>query len=501
MAAVLCWHLRVLLLGLLLLFAVPTQPATRSNEHNLPSSDCYELTQSDDICRTLEEREHELKAPSVADFSSAAAFLAIHEDQREKIPAELPGKLQVPCAGKTVQHGPASAAMAEEVGGRPRGVERTMLINLVPAYGGSTALQEFVLSNSRIASLCRGNMWQCEGQLLGTKKKHNWRNFTATARDLRLYDLMHNWSVLSDNGTVLNASFPEILSNTMAAARCFDVYNTAQSTTSKRACNWNDLAALNMSTAGRTVAFTEASLPSMIWDAVATWGRIWDLRKPVLLEKTPHLWFRGADVLHNALVHYRGPWPLRKIRPVYAMMWKPLCLQKLSSHFRKGFKKDPVKHLDYAVAAVERAVELVHWAKRVGARMIVLNYADLLWRPGIVSARLKALLPCVADFEFDAQWTPKLHADIYPGNRFKPAGTTFSYGKAHPPASQCYNLEASSCNFSDHCDSWKWHEAHFKNFTGASAKSTPKSPSLESFLKRYRLAAITLLAVQPGQLL
>jgi hypothetical protein len=219
-----------------------------------------------------------------------------------------------------------------------------------------------------------------------------------------------------------------------------------------------------------------------------------------LLEKSPQLWFRGADALHNALLHYRGPWPLRKIRPVYAMMWQPLCLQKLSSHFIKEFKTDPVQRLERSVATVERAVELVHWAKRVGARMVVLNYADLLWRPGIVSARLKALLPCVADFEFDAQWTPKLYADIYPGNRIKSVGTTFSYGKAHPPASQCYNLEASSCRFSHDCVSWKWHIEHFNTFTGA-AKSTPKSPSLESFLKRYRLAANTLRAVQPGQLL
>ena len=333
--------------------------------------------------------------------------------------------------------------MCAELGGTG-GVDRTILIALAPPFGGSTALQQFILSNSRIASLCRGDMWQCEGIVLGKRR-------SGGRRGKRLHDMMEHWGMLSDTGTILEAPFWKIQRLLYLLRR--DPVHVCGDKIMQEICGMMP-AVLGFDKGSPTdkkyIAAVLATIPesfmaSIVWDAIATWGRIWNLQKPVLLDKSPTLWFYTADALHDALLRYPGGWPLRKIRPVYALMWKPLCLEGLSHTFNNNFNKDPANALDARIRLVERAAELVRWANRVGARMVVLNYADLLWRPGVISARLKALLPCVAGVEFDARWTPKLTVDVYPRNFLKTNGSAFTYGKAHPPASQCYNLSASAC--------------------------------------------------------
>lgn len=51
-----------------------------------------------------------------------------------------------------------------------------------------------------------------------------------------------------------------------------------------------------------------------VWEAVRVWSRIWDLNKPVLVEKTPEL-YKLMDPdrrmgLHQALTNYSEIWPL-----------------------------------------------------------------------------------------------------------------------------------------------------------------------------------------------
>ena len=433
----------LLLLGLLL----TTEAAPKEN--------CYELNPKEDICRIPGELG-QVPAYSSANFSNATAFLAVNERQRRLIAGLLPGKLHVPCGGK---------ARTEEVSSWPAGVggtgvDRTLLITLVPAFGGSTALQDLILSNSRIASLCRGNMWQCEGFNFGHRNETNIKIYPRVAQ---------HWNALSGTGEILETPF---YLSIHVMAQHFQIRNSV----------------LDMLT------FTEASVAGNLWDAVATWRRIWDLQKPVLLDKSPNLWYHAIERLHDALLRYPGWWPVRKVRPVYALMWKPLCLEALSHNFNDKFKQAPFHTLQHHVEITEKHVKHVKWAKRVGARMVVINYADLLWRPGVAIARLKALLPCVADVGFDARWTPKESVDTYPGNHLKTTSSTFSYGKSHPPASQCYNLESSRCRFSTEC--WEKYRVSFMQEKAARNNSLPhsnQSQALASLLKRHELAANVLL--------
>ena len=423
----------------------------------MPATKCYETKQAGDICRIPGEPGQE-PAPSAADFSNATAFLAAHEPRRQQIAGVLAGERHVPCAAVAGQSGPRAGTE------RRAGVDRTMLIAMVPAYGGSSALQQFILSNSRIASLCRGDMWQCEGSKFGMHGGDN-----------RLYGMLHNWSMLSDTGKSLEAPFTKIQRLMECLLRPSSSVHPHFLCRTKKTNQIRRLIRDVMPTVPVPATMLDSFVASIAWDAVATWGRIWDLQKPVLLDKSPGLWFHAADVLHDALLRYPGGWPLRKIRPVYALMWKPLCLEGLSHNFNNRFNKNETTAMDAKIKNLERAGGLVRWANRVGARMVVLNYADLLWQPGVVSARLKALLPCVAGVEFDARWTPEPTVDVYPGNHLKANGTAFTYGEAHPPASQCYNLSASACA---ECAPSSGPDHHW-----------PRMLMHEELMGRYRVAA------------
>jgi hypothetical protein len=210
---------------------------------------------------------------------------------------------------------------------------------------------------------------------------------------------------------------------------------------------------------------TELMSTAAIWDAIATWSSLWDLTKPVLLEKTP-TWFDGVEVLHDALLRYTGPWPLRKVRPVYVAMWRPICLTTISSHFQLQMKHighdgknfpPPGSHfvkvtesphfkaLQCELDTIARTVQIVKWAKRVGARMVLINYADVLWKPETAIARLKALLPCITRPGFNTVWKPKFNRDVFKGNNWKVKESIAKYSSKHQPYQSCYDLEAGRC--------------------------------------------------------
>ena len=183
----------------------------------------------------------------------------------------------------------------------------------------------------------------------------------------------------------------------------------------------------------------EATWEGTMWDAVATWSHIWDLRRPVLLTKDPD-WYHDVIARHSALLRFPGAWPIRKVRPVYALMWRPLCMATMSSHF-----KSSVRGLEKEVRKVEKAVKIMKWAKEAGVHMIVFSYADLLWRPDTVRARFNALLPCIAKYKFREDWTPTLGVDIFPHNKWKANGSIAAFSSQKKPEKACYDVKTSSC--------------------------------------------------------
>lgn len=480
----------------------------------------YDLV-AHDVCRVSGERTL-TAATSHLDFANATAFVNGNVRRRKPLRFMKRGKFHAPCRGAESPH---------------EGVDRTMLVTLVPAYHGSTALLEFLMSNPGVSTLCPGDMWECEGSKLGTLPKlmrSNSNNPCAGKRHQQkahlkflnkmTFDLqchLADWTSLDNEGQIRNSSFANMLNV---------VHETRAIRNPKRwigsGVNAVPAATITATDGGLTGARATSAylakvqhalqkpfgddyripgavpLTAAIWDAVATWSHIWDLEKPVLLEKTPS-WYDDVELLHDALLSYPGWWPLKTVRPVYTVMWKPLCLTSLSTHFRRDFWKDerhsrnrnlpnstmPTTTAKYLalqreVDRVERAANIVDWAKRVGARLAVINYADLLWNADVVSARLQALLPCIASRGFDSTWTPSKKVDTFLLNQFKVVGSTDSYGRKHSAKSMFYNLESGKC------------QPDFLSASQLIGASVLKSPAYTDLLARYESYTLRLIEVE-----
>ena len=177
-----------------------------------------------------------------------------------------------------------------------------------------------------------------------------------------------------------------------------------------------------------------------------------NLTKPVLLEKTPVWWGFPIEELHAAFMTFNDTADLAAsdgssngadsgavlatVTPVYVVMYRPICISILSSHFKKkgakyitGKKRfhghefanrtlDEVRFEKFAseVDRIEDATAKFKWALSTeGVKMVAINYADLLWRPRMVSDRLKDGLPCISNLTFDSSFVSKGDSLTAPG--------------------------------------------------------------------------------------
>lgn len=204
--------------------------------------------------------------------------------------------------------------------------------------------------------------------------------------------------------------------------------------------------------------------------ALELWSEVWDLRRPVLLEKTPNQ-FLTAETLVTELSS--SPLPesmvrmsIRALDLRLVIMWRPWCLSVLSSHAR-----DEMAY-DYYVWAhnefIKRNARHAHhhrflttlgtpaWSSDFGAASpnarlvssrlyptLVVSFADLLWRPQYTLQRLESFMPELGTL--NAGYVPRLNIDYFPENRLKVHGTVQAYGEAHPPPTLGYDPEAREC--------------------------------------------------------
>ena len=202
-------------------------------------------------------------------------------------------------------------------------------------------------------------------------------------------------------------------------------------------------------------------------------------QRPVLLEKSPTWWKFPIDELHAALMTFNGTamggsssitdagssgsvQVLAAVSPAYVVMYRPLCLAVLSSHFKemahKTAKQSSKSSLQgridegwyaafkFEVDHIQLAIDKIKWAMNTaGVFMVVVNYADLLWGSAVVVDALLSLLPCTSGDTFNSSFTPVVGRDIFFGNNFKTKGTVHAYGESHPPAHMSYNMSTGLC--------------------------------------------------------
>lgn len=144
---------------------------------------------------------------------------------------------------------------------------------------------------------------------------------------------------------------------------------------------------------------------------------------------------RNATVLPESMV-LRG---VHKLELRVLQMWRPHCLDVLSSSLAS--RKANASAMPILIARMaERNMHL----RRAGCAVLVVSYADLLWRPRRTISRIEDFLPCGVQLRRD--FVPKLGRDVYPGNKWKMNFTRVQFAKSHPAQSLGYNLTTSSCN-------------------------------------------------------
>lgn len=284
-----------------------------------------------------------------------------------------------------------TSVSAQYEGSEGTGSTRVLLLTLCEGYHGSTALEQLLMSGSNgLATLCKANQWQCEG----------------------------------DN------------------VLCIDADNEGNNCKYEWARNhWT---------------------ASYHWDynvALREWSNIWDLRKPVLLEKTPSQWLRiegmTAGIRAATLPTSMTSIGITGLKLKMVLLWRPWCLGLLSSHTREkiadlkkefgeaeGFDRWLINEHNLAENMVSKHAHL----ESLGAEILVVSYADLIWDSESTIKRLEAFVPELGTL--NANYIPTQggpHPDIYKGNRWKVDGSLAEYGRTNDPSRFGYSLQEKEC--------------------------------------------------------
>eukprot|EP00927_Polykrikos_kofoidii_P049695 TRINITY_DN43718_c0_g1_i1.p1 TRINITY_DN43718_c0_g1~~TRINITY_DN43718_c0_g1_i1.p1 ORF type:complete len:827 (-),score=113.90 TRINITY_DN43718_c0_g1_i1:132-2612(-) len=175
----------------------------------------------------------------------------------------------------------------------------------------------------------------------------------------------------------------------------------------------------------------------------------WDLRKPVLLERTPNQFLRVRE-MHSAIMHAKLPSVMmeagiRRLEPVYMIVWRPLCLYWMSTHAVAFVAKKSVK--DFAIhelLAMEQLIDDHRWLVKNEAPVFVVNYADILWNFDRFKRRLTSFAPCLGE-RIDAEFVPEMGVDIFRANHVGHIESVASIAARTPPHEFGYDMKSRSC--------------------------------------------------------
>mmetsp|Transcript_94313 Transcript_94313/g.148363 ORF Transcript_94313/g.148363 Transcript_94313/m.148363 type:complete len:390 (+) Transcript_94313:60-1229(+) len=176
----------------------------------------------------------------------------------------------------------------------------------------------------------------------------------------------------------------------------------------------------------------------------------WNMARPVLMDKlfpdekgyTEAIQYE----LQNDMPTVFADMGINNVKRAYIIMWTPLCVRKLAkSPLNPRFGKSGAES---EVGTLEQLKELHTSLLDSNKKVIVISYADLLWRPKETAARLVKFLPCAKGF--DGSFVPEKGVDVFNGNLWHVHGSTSTYGEKHDSAECCgYNIEKRVCEDRD----------------------------------------------------
>lgn len=264
---------------------------------------------------------------------------------------------------------------------------RKLLLPLSYPFHGSTALEALLMSSKRLATLCSSESWQCEGRKIGD----------------------HYHEIGMPTAAPANSDIPS-------------------------ACR---------------------SAKSSYADMMTCYSHYWDVQRPVFLEKSPchntlSLQEMREGVLSSALPESLTKEGVSKIEVIYLLLWRPPCLSELSSHAKEFIRQGgKAQYIEDETQLLTLQMQAHQYLRQIGEPVLVINYADLLWRTDYVTQRVEEFMPCLGSL--DADYIPKKGSDVFPGNQWKiQDGTIREFGAKHESSSMGYDLMAGTCG-----DEWE----------------------------------------------
>lgn len=262
---------------------------------------------------------------------------------------------------------------------------RMVLLTVVQAFHGSTALASVLMSSPMIASYCSGKTWQCEGFA-------QVRNLACPLKT----------PCLRDKRQLLPKD---------------------KNTEKRRDFNLMDLMSFK-----------------------------WNLTRPVLHDKLfprepgyTELW--EHSLARREVSPQMQKAGVRKVTPAYIIMWTPLCVLNVQKRSRTALSGPTVrKFLQMEVWNLQQMKQQHEALRKSSTPVLVVSYADLLFREQYTLDRMNEFLPC-AGGSMNADFVPQLGVDVFPENKWKVRGTVHDFSVGLDPTKCCgYDVKESKCS-------------------------------------------------------
>lgn len=164
----------------------------------------------------------------------------------------------------------------------------------------------------------------------------------------------------------------------------------------------------------------------------------WTGSRPIMFDKTPSV-LGSEKLVHEGFKKAGGA----QLGQAYIIMYRPSCLWTLSGH---ALAKAQGAAGIFMTALTEytellRAVKAHKYFLSVGADVLVLNLADLMWQAESATDRIEKWMPCLG--KLDACYIPKEGKDVE--DHWKVHGSVCSFGKSNSPKKVGYDIQTKTC--------------------------------------------------------
>jgi len=276
--------------------------------------------------------------------------------------------------------------------------ERLLLTLDSVFFSGSTALQEAFMSSTKVATMCNGGSWQCE--------------------------------VSRDEDLCKNCRDANRTHESLPCVQCVAGGSKAVDAVTDFAANLELLAPFWLKQTGRSVLAVK-------W-APLRFGAVDSKGTQPASKLAPESLYRSdvASIDLEALETTGVPRDLAsqgvtRVRWAVVIMYRPWCMWSMSRHATSDRGVNRSAWASTTLFELEDLAATHRELRRRNVPVLVMSYAQLLWRPWSVERRAAVFAPCVG--ALNLSFVPRLGIDVFEENELKVDGSIRSYGASVPP--------------------------------------------------------------------